>query len=140
MGNAYAGTCICRKVIGAAVFDETCGFRKQRFIDRCITVMRQNSKYSTHQKLTESATVTFWQDNHRQPHCCIIGRIGVFLSFHLRDDCIGHFAGADGGRVVAVCLHVVGYVLAVCNNGGDCIFEHLRLFGHIEVVEHQYAA
>ena len=47
-------------------------------------------------------------------------------SAHRPDDGLGHFAGADGGGVVAVGLHVVGDGLALGDDLGDGAFEPRR--------------
>src|SRR5262249_40536727 len=53
------------------------------------------------------------------------GRVDSCLTrlLQLRTNRLGHFASADGGRVVAVGLEVVGDVLALFDDGRDGVLQ-----------------
>jgi len=58
---------------------------------------------------------------------------------HFCNNRVGHFAGADGGRVVSVRLHVVGDVLTFEDDGRDGRFELLSRIELFQVAQHQHA-
>jgi len=58
---------------------------------------------------------------------------------HLRADRLGHFPRPHGGRVVAVGLHVVGYVAALGDYGGHGPFEPVGRFGFFQMPQHKHA-
>ena len=59
--------------------------------------------------------------------------------FQLRANRVGHFARADGGRVVAVGFQVVGDVLAFGDDVGHGLFQAVGGVDFAQVAQHQHA-
>lgn len=67
------------------------------------------------------------QKTTREELVIVVWNFETYLStLDFLNDCVCHFAGTDSSWVIAVGLHIIGYVFSLSNYRRDGIFEFVR--------------